>query len=108
MTQEILNLLNEEYQGKTFIYQSKYGGYTEIICERVYMMHSVIFDDATTEKLGRMIKKSKGIPVDIRGSIKVKEEASWRAELPELFIHSTKGQTYDFNECYLLMRKDEI
>jgi len=108
MTQEILNLLNEEYQGKTFIYKSKYGGHTEIICERVYMMHSVIFDDATTEKLGRMIKKRKGMVSAYKVRLEIKEEASWRAELAELFIHSTKGQTYDFNECYLLMNKEEV
>jgi hypothetical protein len=105
MTTEIIKLINEEYVGKTFIYKSKYGGFTEIVCDKISYYDEVLFDENTTLKLQAFINSKKGGAIHNKISLKelneIKKESKWLATLKVLNITSTKGQVYDFNECYL-------
>jgi hypothetical protein len=100
MTQEILDLLNKEYIGKTFIYVSKYGGETEIICDKIDSSVTVKFDKKTELKLKALLDQKSGIAVNKSKEV-IENSDKYTASKAKLHITSTKGVVYDYNECYL-------
>lgn len=90
--EEILNLMNNYYMDKTFVYKSKHGGRTEGVCEKVVSHTSFICN----ENLNNI--KNGETPNNIKGGL-TKDNFYFANQIVYQVI-SSKGITYDLTEIY--------
>jgi len=103
-------LLNNEWVGKQFVYVSKYGSETIGEIGGVHVGMEMSFDRRAAEIIKNAVdEKSKGNPTmrNIHEMVELKKSKQadlfeWIGTRPRISIVSTKGQSYDLNEIYLL------
>lgn len=101
--EEILELMNKHYVGKTFIYKSKYGGVTEGICSKVVATNTFTTNETVIDVLKgfeKGVDTFKTIKNKVTKELVDKKEDLFFASRVEYSILSTKGITYDMTEIY--------
>lgn len=92
--------LEKTLKGKTFVYKSKYGR-TKGIVESVHAISTFILDEDSEKKISYRVNHSvKGDKTMEKPELKDTE--FYMASRPDFRIVSTKGVTYDFNECFFI------
>lgn len=98
--EEILNLMNNYYMGKTFVYKSKHGGRTEGVCEKVVSHTSFICNENLEVSFKNNLNNIKNgeTPNNIKGGL-TKDNFYFANQIVYQVI-SSKGITYDLTEIY--------
>ena len=106
MNDKIIKELNKEWEGKRFVYRSKYGGEVIGTIKNVFSTASFILDPASQHNLNESIqtKTVKGNRQGEKPKYK-KVEERYYASRPILNIRSTNDQVYELGEIYII---DEI
>lgn len=101
--EEILELMNKYYVGKTFIYKSKYGGVTEGICSKVVAINTFTTNETVVEVLKGVEKgvdTFKTIKDKVTKELADKKEDIFFASRVQYEIISSNGIVYDMTEIY--------
>ena len=100
--EKILEVLNEVYVGKEFIYKSKYGSRTKGVVEKIFSSDTLLFDEDTEKRLLYRVNHSpKGDGTMEKPELKGVEK--FYAIQPVYHIESTNGVSYKFDECYFII-----
>lgn len=91
--EKLLHVLREIFEGKKFIYKSKYGGRSQCICKQVNISTRFILDEKTTDILKNIKHYTDEIEYEHTPTI---------AHQPHIQIISENGNVYDFKDCYFL------
>lgn len=97
---ELQKVLEDLYLNKSFMYNSKYDSKVKGICKNIQITNSFVFDEKTTNLL-EALKEGSVSQTD-------KKHKSILYSQPDIKIISEKGNLYEFERCYFLMREDEI
>lgn len=103
-------LLSNEWVGKKFVYVSKYGSETIGEIGKVNVGMEMSFDKRAAAIIKEVVdKKSKDNPTmrNIHEMIEIDKSKEskvfeWIGTRPRISIVSTKGQSYDLSEIYIL------
>jgi hypothetical protein len=98
--EEIILLMNDLYSGKTFMYKSKYGGTTDCVCDKVFYVNDLMFDDKTMDILEKL-KQSIKLEINDYNVINTDEKHTAKIAIrPSFKVRSTVGHVYDWYDCY--------
>lgn len=99
MIKKLTKTYSKIFVGKTFVYKSKYGGFTECVCSSIQVHTSFSLDEKTTQLLCHLKDASlNGTPYE---STPEKHKSTIYHQ-PKIYVKSTVGNMYEIEECWWL------